>query len=159
MKGGTKMNYIQAKKILAQNGQEHLLAFWERLGAAERKSLLAQIAAIDFKELARCKSLLPAAAPAPCLHQGQGEKRGKQAAHRRRDEAVNLIVLDLRAIQVFQVKEVIVFFVGSERLIDELVLLRLGHASDIRMNLQPGFQDGFFQGRIKLSKQLLPGDL
>ena len=72
MKGETKMNYIQAKKILAANGQEQVLAFWDRLCAKERKALLAQIATIDFKELARCRALLPSADPgraasaAPC---------------------------------------------------------------------------------------------
>ena len=53
------MNYTEAKTKLAESGQEHLLQFWAKLGAKERKALLAQIASIDFKELARCKSMLP----------------------------------------------------------------------------------------------------
>ena len=53
------MNYSESKKILEANGQEHVLSFWGKLGATARKSLLAQIATIDFKELARCRSMLP----------------------------------------------------------------------------------------------------
>ena len=53
------MNYGEAKKTLAANGQEQILRFWGVLGAKERKALLAQIATIDFKELARCRAMLP----------------------------------------------------------------------------------------------------
>ena len=64
------MNYSEAKKILEANGQGHVLAFWDGLDAKARKALLAQIASIDFKELARCRSMLPAfadtTAPARC---------------------------------------------------------------------------------------------
>ena len=59
-----KMNYSEAKKILEGNGQGHVLNFWGKLGAKARKALLEQIAAIDFKELARCKSMLPSFAVA-----------------------------------------------------------------------------------------------
>ena len=52
------MNYQQAKKKLEMNGQDQLLRFWGRLDAKTRKALLAQIAGIDFKELARCKAML-----------------------------------------------------------------------------------------------------
>src|SRR6201986_4957419 len=38
---------------LSAHGQQHLLAFWDELGAAEREQLGAQIRAIDFAELAR----------------------------------------------------------------------------------------------------------
>ena len=54
------MNHSDAKKILEANGQAHVLGFWNKLGAKARKELLAQIATIDFKELARCRSMLPA---------------------------------------------------------------------------------------------------
>ena len=53
------MNYGEAKKTLAANGQEHILRFWSALGTAARKALLAQVATIDFKELARCRAMLP----------------------------------------------------------------------------------------------------
>ena len=53
------MNYGEAKKTLAANGQEQILRFWSSLGTAARKALLAQIATIDFKELARCRAMLP----------------------------------------------------------------------------------------------------
>ena len=61
------MNYSEAKKALEANSQGHVLDFWGKLGAKARKALLAQIAAIDFKELARCKSMLPAFAAAEKL--------------------------------------------------------------------------------------------
>ena len=54
------MNYSEAKKVLEANGQTHVLDFWGKLGAKARKALLAQVATIDFKELARCRSMLPA---------------------------------------------------------------------------------------------------
>ena len=53
------MNYGEAKKVLAANGQDHILRFWSGLGTAARKALLAQIATIDFEELARCRAMLP----------------------------------------------------------------------------------------------------
>ncbi|MCQ2389086.1 MAG: UTP--glucose-1-phosphate uridylyltransferase, partial [Kiritimatiellae bacterium] len=53
------MTYEAAKKILEKNGQGHVLRFWGKLGKASRASLLKQIAAIDFAELARCKAMLP----------------------------------------------------------------------------------------------------
>ena len=53
------MNYSEAKKVLEANGQGHVLDFWGKLGVKARKSLLAQVATIDFMELSRCRSLLP----------------------------------------------------------------------------------------------------
>ena len=55
------MKYEQATEILRQNGQEHLLRFWKTLGKAEQKSLLEQIESIDFREVARCRAMLPGA--------------------------------------------------------------------------------------------------
>ena len=55
------MKYEQAMEILRQNGQEHLLRFWKTLGKAEQKSLLEQIESIDFREVARCRAMLPGA--------------------------------------------------------------------------------------------------
>ena len=52
------MDLNKAKKVLERNGQGHLLDHWKRLKAAERKALLAQIAAIDFKAVARCAAIL-----------------------------------------------------------------------------------------------------
>ena len=52
------MTYEQAKTALEKNGQGHVLQFWKKLSAAERKALLAQVETIDFKELARCKAML-----------------------------------------------------------------------------------------------------
>ena len=52
------MNYEQAKDILRQNGQEHLLRFWAKLNKAAQKALLEQIESIDFREVARCQKML-----------------------------------------------------------------------------------------------------
>ena len=38
---------------LSQHGQEHLLAFWDELNEAQRESLAAQIAAVDFDQIKR----------------------------------------------------------------------------------------------------------
>ncbi|MGN0853307.1 MAG: UTP--glucose-1-phosphate uridylyltransferase [Kiritimatiellia bacterium] len=66
------MTFEQARTILRKNGQEQLLRCWKQLTAAERKALLAQIAAIDFKEVRRCQSMLPgAAAPAAAKKKGR----------------------------------------------------------------------------------------
>ena len=61
--------YEEAQKILAENGQSHVLAFWDRLDEAGRASLLAQVAKIDFPAVARLRGVLAdalsgAAAPA-----------------------------------------------------------------------------------------------
>ena len=52
------MTYEQAKTALEKNGQGHVLQFWKKLSAAERKALLAQVETIDFKELARCQAMV-----------------------------------------------------------------------------------------------------
>ena len=54
------MKLEEAKRLLSKHGQEHLLANWNKLTAVERKSLLAQIAKIDFKSVARCAAVLKA---------------------------------------------------------------------------------------------------
>ena len=59
------MNYEQAKDILRQNGQEHLLQFWTKLGKAAQKALLEQIESIDFREVARCRAMLDGQQKAP----------------------------------------------------------------------------------------------
>ena len=71
------MNYQQAKKELEANGQGQLLRFWERLDAKVRKALLAQIAAIDFKELARCKAMLPGRGAADATSASLPSKPGR----------------------------------------------------------------------------------
>ena len=43
----------QLLAIVAPHGQEHVLAFWERLGADERQALAAQVRAIDFPLIAQ----------------------------------------------------------------------------------------------------------
>ena len=53
VKENNGVNYAQAKKLLAANGQGQVLRFWETLDGKERRSLLSQIDAIDFRELAR----------------------------------------------------------------------------------------------------------
>ena len=52
------MNYEQAKDILRDNGQEHLLEHWIGLDRETQNSLLEQIESFDFHELARCQAML-----------------------------------------------------------------------------------------------------
>ncbi|MCL1888331.1 MAG: UDPGP type 1 family protein, partial [Kiritimatiellaeota bacterium] len=62
------MTLDDAKKLLEQHKQAHLLKFWGALGGPQRAGLLAQIATLDFKAIARMQKLLaakPAAKPAP----------------------------------------------------------------------------------------------
>ncbi len=54
----------QAKRVLEHNGQSHVLRFWGRLDRAARGALLRQIAAIDFKDVARMRQTLAAKADA-----------------------------------------------------------------------------------------------
>ncbi len=53
MMTATSANRSQVESILRPFGQEHLLAFWERLDSAERESLARQIEAIDFELIRR----------------------------------------------------------------------------------------------------------
>jgi len=52
------MNIEEAKQILNQNGQGHVLAFWDKLGADEQQKLRAQIEELDFKSIARMQEML-----------------------------------------------------------------------------------------------------
>jgi len=83
------MDFAQAGKILKENGQEHVLRFWKQLGKASREALLAQIASIDFRALARMADLLsrrgepPAkkrAPVAPKVHELAGKARARAVA-------------------------------------------------------------------------------
>ena len=81
----------EARKILADAGQSHVLAFWDRLDAPARESLLAQIGRIDFAAVAKLRGVLadagakaaPAAAapmePAPVVELAGGELAAARA--------------------------------------------------------------------------------
>ena len=57
------MTLEEAKKVLAENGQEQVLRFWKQLKSPQRKALLSQIAMLDFAMLTRMRGLLkPSAA-------------------------------------------------------------------------------------------------
>ena len=58
------MTYQEAEKKLKSCGQEHLLSFWKKLSAKERKTLLGQIEKIEPKNVARCQAALKAGADA-----------------------------------------------------------------------------------------------
>ena len=58
------MNYDKAVRMLTACGQEHVLASWAKLSKAERAALLAQVAKIDPKDVARCRAALAAPATA-----------------------------------------------------------------------------------------------
>lgn len=59
------MTYQEAKKVLAEQGQEHLLKYWDELSAAEQKSLLDQIGQVDWSLLELVRR-----------HSGEAEQRG-----------------------------------------------------------------------------------
>ena len=52
------MNYAEAEKMLKSCGQEHVLAYWKKLGKAERAALLEQIAKIEPKSVKYCQQAL-----------------------------------------------------------------------------------------------------
>jgi UDP-N-acetylglucosamine/UDP-N-acetylgalactosamine diphosphorylase len=52
------MTYEQAAKLLEENGQSHLLRFWNQLDAFTRKSLLEQIGTLDFTSIGRMQAML-----------------------------------------------------------------------------------------------------
>lgn len=54
------MTLANAQAILSEHNQAHLLRFWDRLDAAARQALLAQIATLDFVSIARMQALLAA---------------------------------------------------------------------------------------------------
>ena len=54
----------EARKILDEAGQSHVLAFWDRLDASAREGLLAQVARIDFAAVAKLRGVLADAAAA-----------------------------------------------------------------------------------------------
>ncbi|MFA7174036.1 MAG: UDPGP type 1 family protein [Kiritimatiellia bacterium] len=51
------MTIDKAKIILREHDQEHVLAFWDRLEHEQREQLLAQIAELDFKSIARMRRM------------------------------------------------------------------------------------------------------
>ena len=68
------MNYAEAEKMLKKCGQEHVLAYWKKLGKGEREALLAQIATIDPKDLAHCRAALATGAEVPDSSKGVAPK-------------------------------------------------------------------------------------
>jgi UDP-N-acetylglucosamine/UDP-N-acetylgalactosamine diphosphorylase len=52
------ISFDEAKLLLVDNGQEHVLRFWDDLGAGERESLLAQIETVDFGSIRSMQSML-----------------------------------------------------------------------------------------------------
>src|SRR5690349_14018674 len=83
-------------KTLRTHGQEHLVAWWDRLNDAQRSRLIDQIRGIDFQELKRLfalkheKSVLPdehriTPLPRPAEEPGQRQRhreRGEEALRR-----------------------------------------------------------------------------
>ena len=52
------MQYQEAKRVLDQHGQGHVLRFWSQLDATQQAGLLDQIAGLDFATISRVPSLL-----------------------------------------------------------------------------------------------------
>lgn len=68
------MTYQEAEKKLKACKQEHVLRFWKKLSAKERKALLAQIEKIEPKNVARCQAALKAGADAIDNSKGKAPK-------------------------------------------------------------------------------------
>jgi len=68
------MNYANAEKLLKSCGQEHVLAFWKKLGKADREALLKQVATIDPKSLKACAAALAKGAEVPDSSKGKAPK-------------------------------------------------------------------------------------
>jgi UDP-N-acetylglucosamine/UDP-N-acetylgalactosamine diphosphorylase len=83
------MNYSEARKLLETCGQEHVLAYWKKLSAQERRELLAQVAAIEPKSLRQCRQALASGAQAVDSSKGKAPKVAvlKGAALKRAVEA------------------------------------------------------------------------
>jgi UDP-N-acetylglucosamine/UDP-N-acetylgalactosamine diphosphorylase len=71
------MNLAEAKKKLAECGQQHVLEYWTKLSAAERKSLLSQIERFDARDLAHCRRSLAEKALAIDSSKGKAPKVAK----------------------------------------------------------------------------------
>jgi len=52
------MTYDEAKNLLAQHNQPHLLRFWDKLDKPSRAALLKQVAALDFASIERMQAML-----------------------------------------------------------------------------------------------------
>ena len=68
------MNYAEAEKMLKSCGQEHVLAYWKKLNKSEQKALLAQIATIEPKNVARCAAALKSGGDVPDSSKGKAAK-------------------------------------------------------------------------------------
>ena len=90
------MNYAEAEKMLKKCGQEHVLAYWKKLGRTEQAALLGQVATIEPKSLAYCRKALQTGAEVPDSSKGKAPKvavlKGKKLA-----EAVAAGEKELRA--------------------------------------------------------------
>ena len=68
------MNYEEAGKLLKKCGQEHVLAYWKKLGKKEREALLAEVATLEPKSLAQCAAALKTGAEVPDSSKGKAPK-------------------------------------------------------------------------------------
>ncbi len=68
------MNRSEAEKLLKKCGQQHVLAYWNKLGKAEREALLAQIATVDPASVKRCAKALAEGAGTPDSSKGVAPK-------------------------------------------------------------------------------------
>ena len=71
------MNFVEAEKKLAACGQRHVLEYWKKLSASERKALLEQIASLDARDLAHCRRALSGAADVADSSGGKAPKVAK----------------------------------------------------------------------------------
>ncbi|MBP5791863.1 MAG: UDPGP type 1 family protein [Kiritimatiellae bacterium] len=68
------MNYTSAEKMLKKCSQEHVLAYWKKLGKKSQEALLAQIGKIEPESLAYCRAALEKGSEVPDSSKGKAPK-------------------------------------------------------------------------------------
>jgi len=99
------MTYQEAKRVLDQYGQGHVLNFWDRLNAAQQLSLLSQIETLDFKTIARIQALLKAGGESAAL---QGDIQPAPVVSLKPDETLVPRTVGEKALRAGQVGVILV---------------------------------------------------
>ena len=92
------MTYEQAAKLLEENGQSHLLRFWDQLDAFTRKSLLEQIGTLDFTSIGRMQAMLKEKGAAVA-----GEVKPARVVEL--DEATRALLAKVRGLELLEMAE------------------------------------------------------
>ena len=99
--GVRDMNFEEAKKLLAEYGQEHILEGYDTLTEEQQENLLAQISNCDFSVLHHLE------------HRKEGEKRGRE--NEKRNVVKNLHKLNIPIEKIAKAVEL------SEKEVEEIL--------------------------------------